>query len=175
MTLMRTHPENSGSTEVATADHAAWDRLVVIDELVIGPVRVERRRISAPYRIRLVDGGGRETEFVYAFEEDVFDPTEAESHNLASMMTAQIGINYGLFCRKIVYVGTFDAQDRRLIRNMTENTSREIAVNKLLKPNPFLVGAAVGLPAVKRRRFTRAALSFRKSATPAGSVPWKLW
>jgi creatinine amidohydrolase/Fe(II)-dependent formamide hydrolase-like protein len=175
MALMHTHPENSGGTEVATADHSAWDRLVVIDELVIGPVRVERRRISAPYRIKLVDGGRRETEFAYAFEEDVFDPQEAESHNLASMMTAQIGINYGLFCRKIVYVGTFDAQDRRLIRSMTENTSREIAVNKLLKPNPFLVGTAVGLPAVKRRRFTRAALSFRKSATPAGSVPWKLW
>ena len=57
MTLMHTHPENSGSTEVATVDNAAWDRLVVIDELVIGPVRVERRRISAPYRIKLVDGG----------------------------------------------------------------------------------------------------------------------
>jgi creatinine amidohydrolase/Fe(II)-dependent formamide hydrolase-like protein/7-cyano-7-deazaguanine synthase in queuosine biosynthesis len=42
-----------------------------------------------------------------------------------------------------------------------ENTAREIYVKKFLEPNPFLVGAAVEMPAVKRKRYSRAKVTFR--------------
>ena len=67
-----------------------------------------------------------ENELIYSFEEDVFDPSSATDRNLASMMLAQVALNYGLFCKEIVFDGLYDDTDRKFIRDMTENTSREI-------------------------------------------------
>jgi creatinine amidohydrolase/Fe(II)-dependent formamide hydrolase-like protein len=133
--------------------------LEVFDRLEVGPVKLERKRLVASYRL-IVGATAEQTELIYTYEEDVFDPESPESRNLASMIAAQVALNYGLFCREIVFKGLFDKTDRQFLKEMAENTAREIFVKKFLEPNPFLVGEAAGLPAVKPRAFLRAKLTF---------------
>lgn len=149
-----------------------FSRLLVIDRLEVGPVRVEPKRISAPYRV-FQDGAEAATDLIYTFEESVFDPAEPESQNLAAMMAAQVALNYGLFCREIVFHGLYDKQDRRLLRDVAENTAREIYVKKFLEPNPFLVGEATRLPVLQRRKYLQSRLVFTGAPNPP--VQWKLW
>ena len=130
--------------------------LVVIDRLEVGPVRVEPRRITATYTVWRA-GKSDSTDLVYRFEEEVFDRSPA-SHNLASMMVAQVALNYGLFCDQIVFRGLYDENDRRFLLNFAENTAREIYVNKLLMPNPFLVGPATGLAPQRRKRYLHSTI-----------------
>jgi hypothetical protein len=87
------------------------------------------------------------------------------------MIAAQVALNYGLFCRDIVFNGLFDKTDRRFLREMAENTAREIFVNKFLAPNPFLVGEAARLPAVKPKAFLQAKLTFPEGCAPMVCVP----
>ena len=136
----------------------------MIDRLEVGPVRIEKRRISAPYRV-VQNGTSDATEFQYAFEEDVFDPAESADRNLAAMMAAQVALNYGLFCKRIVFHDPFDQADCRFLGNMAENTAREIYVKKFLEPNPFLVGDAAHLSAIKQPAYLRAKLEFPHEAT----------
>jgi len=133
--------------------------LTVIDRLEVGPVRLEPRRLSAPYRV-VRQGRTDAIELQYSYEQDVFDPADPAARNLAAVTAAQVALNYGLFCRRIVLHGRYDDTDRRFLTEMARNTAREIYVNKLLEPNPFLVGAAVGLPAVRRESYLRAELQF---------------
>jgi creatinine amidohydrolase/Fe(II)-dependent formamide hydrolase-like protein len=114
-------------------------RLLVIDRLEVGPVRVEPKRLVAPYTVER-QGETDSIDLVYRFEEAVFDPDSEASRNLAAMASAQVALNYGLFARRIVFRGPFDRADRRFLAEMGENTAREIYVNKLLAPNPFLAG-----------------------------------
>jgi creatinine amidohydrolase/Fe(II)-dependent formamide hydrolase-like protein len=146
--------------------------LLVFDRLEVGPVVLEPRRLKAPYRL-FYGGGQEETEFVYRFEEDVFDPNDPVSVNLASMMAAQVALNYGLFCRKIVFHGIFDGTDRRFLTDMAQNTAREIYVKKFLEPNPFIVGEAARLPVVKEKRYLRADLEFIDGREGSGGVSWR--
>jgi creatinine amidohydrolase/Fe(II)-dependent formamide hydrolase-like protein len=154
---------------------APLDALVVIDRLEVGPVRLEPQRLVAPYRV--IQGDQSNTfDYIYRFEESVFDPAEADSQNLAAMMAAQPALNYGLFCREIVFHGIFDNQDRRFLRAMAENTAREVYVKKFLEPNPFLTGEAAHLPAVKKKSYTAARLVFAGPGRHgAGHAAWRLW
>ena len=133
--------------------------LDVIDRLEVGPVRLARRKLVAPYT---VTRGGQVARFdlIYRYGEDVFDPDEALSQNLAAMVAAQIALNYGLFCRQIVLHGPLDADDRQFLEDMARNTAREILVKKFLEPNPFLLPQVTGLPAVRRESYLRARLVF---------------
>ena len=148
--------------------------LQVIDRLAIGPVRLETKRLVAPYRLQT---GGRSdsVDLIYSFEEPVFDPQDPGALNLAAMMAAQVALNYGLFCREIVFHGPYDALDRRFLRTMAENTAREIYVKKFLEPNPFLVGDAARLPAVKRKTYLQARLRFsdRRGMRRDAWTPWQ--
>ncbi len=141
--------------------------LDVIDRLVVGPVRVERNRVLTPYAVT-IDGKEESTELAYRYEEDVFDPEDPASIHLASMVGAQVALNYGLFCREIVFHGPFDRADRRFIQDMAKNTAREIYVKKFLEPNPFLVGAVTDLPTIKLPSYLRAELIF--SDEPANTT-----
>jgi creatinine amidohydrolase/Fe(II)-dependent formamide hydrolase-like protein/7-cyano-7-deazaguanine synthase in queuosine biosynthesis len=138
------------------------DILLVIPRLDVGPVRVEKRRIKSSYTLV---GKKQKTSFdlVYRFEEDVFQPEDPESQNLASMIAAQVALNYGLFCREIVFHGSFDRSDKRFITEMMANTAREIYVKKFLEPNPFLTGKAARLSAEKRKTYLAAKLHFPDS------------
>ena len=149
--------------------------LMVIDRLEVGPVRLEPQRLVAPYRV-VQSGESKSFDFIYRFEETVFDPDEADSKNLAAMMAAQPALNYSLFCREIVFHGVFDNQDRRFLRSMAENTAREIYVKKFLEPNPFLTGEASRLPVVKKSNYMNARLVFSAPGKrSAGQGGWQLW
>jgi creatinine amidohydrolase/Fe(II)-dependent formamide hydrolase-like protein len=155
-----------------------WDVIRVIRRLDVGPPRIERKRLIAPYRID-TGAGIDETEFIYRFSTDVFEPGDPESVNLASMMAAQVALNYGLFCDEIVFRGSFGNADRRFLTDALENTAREIVVNKFLEPNPFLIGPAARLPAARRSRYSRATVRFVDEPEGAGSsrarLEWKPW
>ena len=133
--------------------------LEVIDRLEVGPVELEKDRLTMPYRVHQ-QGEVSSKDLVYRFEEEVFDPSDAASRNLASLIGAQVALNYGLFCHEIVLRGPFDSVDRAFLIEMATNTAREIYVKKFLEPNPFLVGEAVELPTVRRRNYLRAVLQF---------------
>ncbi len=143
-------------------------KLAAIDRLEVGPPRIEPRSLSVAYRV-FRRGRSEEAELSYRYEEDAFDPEEPGTWNLASMMGAQVALNYGLFCREIRFFGAFDELDRRFLADMAENTSREIYVKKLLEPNVFLTGEAVGLPAVRLDRYTRSRLIFESGEDPLGA------
>lgn len=140
-------------------------KLLVIDRLEVGPPKVEPRSIKTPYRV--VSGDEESVhELAYRYEEDVLDPDSPADQNLAEMITAQVALNYGLFCREIVFRGPFDAKDQRFLRDMMANTAREIYVKKLLEPNPFLTDAVEDLPTENRKSFVLAEVRFPDDAEP---------
>jgi creatinine amidohydrolase/Fe(II)-dependent formamide hydrolase-like protein len=134
--------------------------LGVIERLEIGPPTIEKRRITAPYTITR-NGETHTTELLYRFEEDAFTPGDRDSMNLASMISAQVGLNYGLFCDEIIFNGLFDDMDRGFIREMAKNTAREIFVKKILEDNPFVRTDIQGIPSIKQRSYLRANIIFR--------------
>jgi len=150
------------------------ETLRVIDLLEVGPVRVEPKRAVCPYRV-VTDAATEETELIYSYEDPVFDRGDPSSKNLAAMITAQLAINYGLFCGKIRFNGVFDNPDRRFISRMAENTAREIYINKFLEPNPFLIGKAADLPSVKMDRYCLADIEFAGEQENPEESSWNLW
>jgi hypothetical protein len=140
---------------------------VVIDRLEVGPVKVEGDRISASYRV-----GEESFELAYKYQEPVFDPPDPEAGNLASVILAQVALNYGLFCREIVFHGDFDEADRRFLTEMAANTAREIYVKKILEPNPFLTEEATGLPAVVEKSYLQASLVFPDPPFTRAGAGW---
>jgi len=155
--------------QIRTSDFIAFTMLK------IGPVNISPGKIITPYKLLRTSGEEFSTELIYKYEENVFIPDDPASINLASMISAQVALNYGLFCRKIIFDGLFDETDRRFIREMMENTSREILVNKLLMPNPFIKPEYKGLQPEKRKRFTSAEIIFVNTAFPDHTQHWELW
>jgi len=111
-------------------DGDPWHSIRVIRRLDVGPVRVEPNRLVAPYTISAANGSDT-IDLIYRFEQPVFDTTSRSAQNLASVMAAQVALNYGLFVDEIGFHGTYDAIDRQFLRDMAENTAREIVVKKL--------------------------------------------
>ncbi len=145
-------------------------QLRVIDRLIVGPVKLEPQRLTAPYTVET--GGQSDTqELAYRYEENVFNPDAREDQNLAAMIAAQVALNYGLFCKEIVFRGPFDKADEDFLTAMAENTACEIYVKKFLEPNPFLVGDAAKLPVVKLQRYSSARLIFEESDASAAPGP----
>ena len=81
--------------------------LNVVERLEVGPARMEKRRVTVPYRVHQ-NGETFETELIYRFEEDVFDPDNPRHRNLGAMMGVQPALNYGLFCQEMVFEGEFE-------------------------------------------------------------------
>ena len=144
------------------------DVLKVIDRLEVGPIQLEKRRLTAKYRVSRL-GQSETRELIYKFEEDVFAPHTPACRNLAEMMAVQVALNYGHFCEEIVFVGRFDKNDQRFIRDMARNTAREIYVKKFLEPNPFLRGAAAKLPMIKKESYLSANLMFKENDAPSNA------
>ncbi len=152
---------------------ASLDPLKVISSLEIGPVKIEPRKLIAPYEVKK-DNLSSTTEFICSYDEDVFDPGNPVSINLAQVMAAQVALNYGLFAHEIIFRGPYDAIDKRFITDMMENTSREIYVKKFLEPNPFLKGQASQLTPVRQPRYTQAVLKFPDSPLKGkNTAPYK--
>jgi len=146
-------------------------QLCVIDKLEVGPVKLESRKVTADYRV-VVDGQSEVNPLVYRYEQDIFDPLDPHDQNLAAMMTAQVALNYSLFCREIVFHGIFENQDRRFLCKFAENTAREILVKKLLQPNPFL--PEVHLEPQVKKHYGCAKLRFPQMRG-SSDLPWRSW
>ena len=139
------------------------DNFVVFNTLSIHQLRVEPNRVKAVYTLEKKDGAVISNELIYSFHENCFNPSITGDVNLASMMVAQVAINYGLFCETIIFDGYYDGIDRQFIKNMIENTSREIYVNKLLSKNEFLKPPYNTLKAQKKKSYTSANIIFKNS------------
>jgi creatinine amidohydrolase/Fe(II)-dependent formamide hydrolase-like protein len=154
------------------------ERLLVAERLEVGPVALDRRGLRAAYRLT-AGGETSETVLSYRYEEDVFDPDDGDSANLAALIAAQVALNYGLFAAEIVLHGPFDTADRAFLSEMATNTAREIYVNKILRPNPLLVPEARGLPPVKSESYLQAELRFEGAGTadagPTGAARARSW
>lgn len=146
--------------------------LLVIDHLQVGPVTIEPTRLLMPYTVTQ-DGKQESKELIYKYDEEVFDPQSPASQNLSSLIGAQLALNYGLFCKKITFDGLFDENDQKLLRDMLENTSREILVNKIYPPNVFLQGLQV--PVEKRKSYTLAEVVFINSHFSDSALTWSYW
>lgn len=172
---MKTEKSQKFDTDekVVSEQHDVFSDLLVFDRLEIGPVRLEHSRLIAPYRLSWGEKS-ESTELIYRYEQPVFDPDSAESRNLADMIAAQVALNYGLFCRTLVFNGNYDRLDRKFIRAMAENTAREIYVKKFLEPNPFLVGKFASAAAVKKPKYLQAQIVFARS-TDKAPASWRFW
>ncbi len=133
--------------------------LGVIERLEVGPPVLEKGRIITPYTI-LQNGEADTTELLYRFEENLFVRDDRDSMNLASMISAQVALNYGLFCHEVVFKGVFDAIDRRFLTEMMQNTAREIFVKRFLQENAFLRKEVKAIEPVKRQNYCRAEVIF---------------
>ena len=152
--------------------------LLVIDRLDVGPVELEDDKLTMPYAVTRMEDGAEitdATELIYKFQEPVFTKREDgtwDPHdvNLASLIGAQVALNYGLFAKEIRFRGPFDKNDRGFLRDMAANTAREIYVKKILEPNPFLTLAKH--PTVRTRTYVQAELTFEGDDEVPPTTPW---
>ena len=134
--------------------------LVVFNSLKVHQLIVEPKRVKATYTIVKADNTIVENELIYTYDSVYFSKKEATDVNLASMMIAQVALNYGLFFEKIEFDGLFDDADKRFLIDMMENTSREILVNKFFIKNEFLKPPFDAIQPEKLKIYTAASISF---------------
>ena len=149
-------------------------KLIVIDKLVVGPAKVSTNKITTEYKV-VKKGIEESIELIYKYEEDLFEPGDESHINMANMITAQVALNYGLFCKEIVFKGLYDDVDERMLNEWMENTSREIYVKKLLEENPFITGETKNLPAVKVAKYTQAKIIFEDISEEPVKTKWQYW
>ncbi len=146
--------------------------LRVIDRIEVGPVRVEPRRLVCPYRV--VQGDAEDSmDLIYRYGDKVFEPGDVSSMNLATMIGAQVALNYGLFAREIVVRGPLDPQDTGFLERMARATAQEVYVVKFLNENPYLQGNAAHLPAVQREDYMGGPMSFPEATGGPVGDPWE--
>ncbi|MGB5814758.1 MAG: creatininase family protein [Thermoanaerobaculia bacterium] len=145
--------------------------LEVIERLEVGPAEISPDQVTTPYRVTR-SGQTHETKLVFRYEEPVFDLDDPGSLNLANLIGAQLALNYGLFCRELVFRGHFDAADQKFLLDMLANTAREIYVKKFLEPNPFLSAGVADLPVEKRDSYVRADIRFDAEDLSAVTPDW---
>ncbi len=134
---------------------------VSFDCLRVHDLSIRPRQTKATYTLEKKDGSSVNNEFIYSYDEAVFKSKNRDDVNIASIMVAQVAMNYGLFCEKIVFEGLYDVTDQRFILDMIENTSREIYVHKLLQPTEFLLATYNQLEVEKPKRYTHAQIEFQ--------------
>ena len=155
-----------------TSPGDALSFLQLIDRLEVGPPRIEPRRVVSRYTV-WKDGKADSCDLVYRFAEDVFGPPDAGALNLASLMAAQVAVNYGLLCREIVFHGSFDAVDREFLTAMAALAARDIYVRKLLRRKPFYTSWVEQIPVVCRECYLLAHLRFPE-APPDALPAWEV-
>lgn len=146
------------------------ESFVVLKKLCIKQIEVVPRKVKALYCVESFEGETDSYELIYSYEKPYFDKNNAADVNLASMMLAQVALNYGLFFETIEFDGLYDKMDQKFLGAMLENTSREIVTNKLLIKNEFIKSPYDGLIAEKRSRYTQARLIFSNNNFRAMSL-----
>ncbi|NNK12116.1 MAG: hypothetical protein HKP08_12300 [Flavobacteriaceae bacterium] len=137
--------------------------LVVFRQLLVHELIVEPKRVKATYTVVHKDGSSPENQLIYSYDSTYFDKSKGRDVNLASMMLAQLALNYGLFCEEIVFDGLFDEVDQRFLKDMMENTAREILVLKFYHKNEFLKSPFDKLEHEKRTAYSAAKLIFKNT------------
>ncbi|MEJ2084449.1 MAG: creatininase family protein, partial [Acidobacteriota bacterium] len=143
----------------------------VLDCLEVEPPVLKADQVSTTYSVT-VGGERQSTELIYRYEEPVFDVDDPASRNLASLIGAQVALNYGLFCRRVVFRGDFDAIDQRFLQAMLANTAKEIYVKKLLQANPYLRPEFVLQSVEKRSSYVQAEVEFASPAEVPQPSAW---
>ncbi len=138
----------------------ALDSFVVLKKLSVNKIYIEPRKVKADYCIEKFTGEKESMELIYSYEQAYFDKKNPVDVNLASMMLAQVALNYGLFFETVELDGLYDSVDKKFLSDMMENTSREIVTNKLLIKNEFLKPPFHELKLEKKLRYTSAKLVF---------------
>ncbi len=136
------------------------DSFKVLRKLTIKNIHIEPKKVKALYQVEGFAGEVSSFELIYSYEQPYFDRLRPADVNLASMMLAQAALNYGLFFEIIEFDGLFDLSDQKFIKDMMENTSREILTNKLLVKNEFLKPPFDELKPEKKDRYTQAQIHF---------------
>ncbi len=139
------------------------ESFLVLKKLSIADIKVEPKKVKANYWVEKMDGERVSCELIYSYEKAYFSNRSYQDVNLASMMLAQVALNYGLFCETIEFDGVYDKVDQKFILDMMENTSREILTNKLLIKNEFLKAPFDTLQPEKREKYTLANVVFVNS------------
>jgi hypothetical protein len=136
------------------------DSFKILKKLSVKNIHIEPKKVKATYHVEKYTGETVLFELIYSYEYAYFNKINPQDVNLASMMLAQAALNYGLFFEIIEFDGLYDKTDQQFIKDMMENTSREILTNKLLIKNEFLKPPFDDLQFEKRERYTQAKLLF---------------
>ncbi|MCB0503590.1 MAG: hypothetical protein KDD32_12990, partial [Bacteroidetes bacterium] len=136
------------------------DSFIVLKKLSVKNIQIEPKKVKATYCVEKQSGEIDTIELIYSYDAAYFNKKEATDVNLASMMLAQVALNYGLFVETIEFDGLFDKTDQRFILDMMENTSREILTNKLLIKNEFLKPPFDSLQPEKKEHYTQSKVVF---------------
>lgn len=136
------------------------DSFIVLKKLSVKNIQIEPKKVKATYCVEKQSGDIDTIELIYSYDAVYFNKKEAADVNLASMMLAQVALNYGLFVETIEFDGLFDKTDQRFILDMMENTSREILTNKLLIKNEFLKPPFDSLQPEKKEHYTQSKVVF---------------
>lgn len=142
------------------------DSFRVLKKLSVKNIHIEPKKVKAAYVVEKPSGETNSFELIYSYEKSYFRKDDPADVNLASMMLAQVALNYGLFFETIEFDGLFENLDQRFIIDMMENTSREILTNKLLVKNEFLKPPYNELKPEKREKYTQAKLVFINTQFP---------
>ncbi|MGB5379102.1 MAG: hypothetical protein WBN26_14035, partial [Muriicola sp.] len=145
--------------------------LVVFKKLLIHELVIEPKRVKATYVVIKKDGSEVNNQLIYSYNSSYFDTNNPKDVNLASMMVAQLALNYGLFFEEIVFDGLFDHTDQRFLKDMMENTSREILVLKFYGKNEFLKPPYNALEVATQSEYTAAKIQFVNSDYQNLSLP----
>jgi hypothetical protein len=136
------------------------ESFMVLRKLSVKSLHIEPKKVKALYQVEKYSGETSSFELIYSYESSNFDSKLPSDVNLASMMLAQVALNYGLFFEIIEFDGLYDLTDRQFIKDMMENTSREILCNKLLVRNEFLKQPFDELKPERKERYTQSEIRF---------------
>lgn len=139
------------------------ESLKVHKKLSVKLEQLRSKSVKASYTVWKSSGESTSYDLIYSYENPCFNINKPEDQNLASMMVAQVALNYGLFFECIEFEGLYDKTDRQFIEDMMENTSREILINKLLIRNEFLKPSYHKPELIKSKRYTQAKILFTNS------------
>jgi len=140
------------------------ESFVTLKKLSVKNIRIEPKKVKASYCVENFEGMIQCFDLIYSYENTYFNTKNANDANLASMMLAQVALNYGLFFKTIELDGLFDKVDQKFLADMLENTSIEILTNKLLIKNEFLKATYDTLVPEKRKKYTQAKLEFSNNS-----------
>ncbi len=146
------------------------DDFLVLKKLCVKDIQIKPDQVKARYVVENLSGEIQSCELIYSYEHPFFDRKDASDVNLASMMLAQVALNYGLFFETIELDGLYDKADKKFLSDMMENTSREIVTNKLLIKNQFIKSPYNELIPEKRTRYTKSKIVFSNTQF-AGLTP----